>query len=224
MNTPDSPSPRRRKGCFFYGCLTLAILSLAVLVGGGLGLYLLYHKVEAFVEQYAAPQPMELPAVRYTQADQEMFQERLKIFADGLAQGKPTVPLVLKGEDLNMLLASSADLKAFSDGIRLKVEGDEVKGLVSLKLGDLGAPFFKDRYLNGEASFQVSLAGGRLTVSPTEIRVNDKPLPEEYLKAIRDHNFAESANQNPDFANTLGQLDSIQVQEGAVKVVPKAAP
>ncbi len=224
MNTPPLQPEKRRKGCLFYGCLTLVILCLAVLVGGGLGLYLLYQKAEAVAEKYAATEPMELPQVHYTQVDQDLFQERLKTFADGLAQGKPTVPLTLQGEDLNLLLASSPDLKVLSEGVRLKVEGDEVKGLVSLRLGDLGFPFFKDRYINGEISFQVSLADSRLTVSPREIRVNDKPLPGEYLAAIRQHNFAESANQNPDLKQTLDQIESIEVKDGVVKVAPKSVP
>ncbi len=223
MNDPQPPRPPRRKGCLFYGCLTLAILSLAVLVGGGLGLYFLYQKAEAFAEEYTGTEPMDLPEVRYNAEDQERLHERVQIFADGLAEGKPTVPLVLKGEDLNMLLAASPDLSALSQGVRLKVDGDEVKGMVSLKLGDLGAPFFKERYLNGEASFNVALADGRLTVSPSAIVVNGKPLPEEYLAAIRQHNFAESANQNPEVMKTLKQLESIEVKAGVVKVVPKSA-
>lgn len=206
----------------FYGCLTLAVLFVAVLIGGGLGSYILYKKAQAFVEEYAAAEPMDLPAVRYTATDMERFEERMRIFSDGLAQGKPTVPLVLKGEDLNMLLASSADLKVLSDGVRLQVEGDEVKGMVSLKLGDLGAPFFRDRYLNGEISFNVSLVDGRLTVSPSEILVNDKPVPEEYLAAIRQQNLAESANQDPALTETLDRLDTIEVRDGTVRVVPKS--
>lgn len=217
---PQTTKPR--KGCLFYGCLTLAVLSLAVLIGGGLGLYFLYQKAERFVHEYAATEPMELPGVRYTEIDKEQFDERLKIFADGLAEGRPTVPLVLKGEDLNMLLASSADLTALSEGLRLSIEDDEVKGQVSLKLGDLGAPFFKDRYLNGEGSFKVSLADGRLTVTPSEILVNGKALPEEYLKAIRDHNMAESANQDPELMQTIDRLETIDVRDGTVRVVPKA--
>ena len=220
--TAQPPIQKPKKGCLFYGCLTLVVLSLAVLVGGGLGLYLLYQKAEAFVEQYASTEPAPLPEVRYTQDDQQLFDERLKIFAGGLAEGKPTVPLVLKGEDLNMLLAASEDLAVLAQGVRMKVEGDELKGSVSLKLGDLGAPFYKDRYINGEASFRVSLAEGRLTVSPTQIVVNERPIPEDVLKAIREHNFAEGANQNPEFARTLDQLDSIEIKDGTVKVVPKS--
>jgi hypothetical protein len=220
MSDPQA-KPKPRKGCVFYGCLTLAILSVAVLVGGGLGLYLLYQKAEAFVEQYAGTEPMELPDVRYTDIDKEQFDKRLRIFADGLAEGRPTVPLVLKGEDLNMLLASSPELAVLSEGVRLNVEGDEIKGQVSLKLGDLGAPFFKERYLNGEISFKASLEDGRLTVSPSEILVNGEALPEKYLAAIREHNMAESANQNPDVMETLNRLETIEVRDGTVRVVPQ---
>jgi hypothetical protein len=192
-----------------------------VLIGGGFGLYLLYQKAQVFVEQYAAAEPMELPAVKFTAGDLAQFKERLQAFGQGLEQNQPGAPLELKGNDLNMLLASSDDLKALSKGLRLQVEGDEVNGMVSLKLGDLGAPFFKDRYLNGEASFKVSLSEGRLTVVPTRVMVNDKALPEEYLNAIRQQNLAESANQNPGVAQTLERLQSIEVKDGTVRVLPK---
>jgi len=223
MNDSQLHPPKPRKGCLFYGCLTLVVLSLAVLVGGGVGLYFLYHKAQNFVQQYAGSEPMELPDVRYTESDQQEFKERIRIFSKGLEAGEATAPLELKGEDLNLLLASSPDLKTLADGLRLKVEGDQVKGVVSLKLGDLGAPFFKDRYLNGEASFKVSLSEGRLTVLPTEVLINGKPLPHEYLEAIGKHNFAEGANQNPDLTEALEKLNSIEVKDGAVTVVPKSA-
>ena len=222
MSDPQ-PTAKPKKGCLFYGCLTLAILSLAVLVGGGIGLYFLYQKAEAFVAQYAAEEPMELPEVKYTQIDKEQFDERLRIFVDGLKEGKPTVPLVLKGEDLNMLLAAAPDLRALSDGVRLKIEGDEVRGKVSLKLADLGAPFFKERYINGDAAFKVSLKEGRLTVAPSEILINGKALPDDYLSALSEHNFAESANQNPEVTQTLEKLKSIEVSDGVVRVIPQSA-
>lgn len=219
MNQPPPQKPR--KGCLFYGCLTAAILAVALLVGGGIGVYVLKKKVDAFVTQYAATEPQELPALRYTDADLEQFKERLKVFTDGLRAGKPTEPLVLKGEDLNMLLAASPDLKKFADGVRLSVDGEQIRGKVSLKLGDLGAPFYQDRYLNGEVAIKASLQDGKLKVAPTEILVNGKALPDEFMSSIRDQNFAEGADQNPEFKASLDKLDAIEVSDGAIQVVPK---
>jgi len=68
MNPQPQPTPKPRKGCLFYGCLTLAVLSLAVLVGGGIGVYFLYQKASAVVQQYASTKPMDLPPILYTTA------------------------------------------------------------------------------------------------------------------------------------------------------------
>jgi len=217
------PTQKPKKGCLFYGCLTLAILSLAVLVGGGLGLYLLYQKAEAFVNEYSSTDPVTLPEVGYTQDDLGAFEARLEGFAQGLGTDAPAVPLVLKGEDLNMLLALDPELKVFADGLRVSVEGDEIQGRMSMKLGDLGAPFFRERYLNGEASFKVSLENGRLTVSPSQIVVNGRPMPDQYLEGTRSQNFAESFNQDPDVQSTFEKLDTITVTNDTVIVVPKGA-
>jgi hypothetical protein len=219
--TVAPPMEKRKKGCLFYGCLTIAILSLAVLIGGGVGMYFLYQKAEAFVDQWGSPEPMELPEVRYTDTEMEQFEERLRIFSEGLAEGKPTVPLTLKGEDLNMLLASSDGLERVSKGIRARVEGDQVKGQVSLKLGDLGAPFFKDRYMNGEVAFKVSLAEGQLIVHVTEVVVNGEALPEEYLAPLKKENLAQGVTQNPELTETLKKLESIDVDNNVIRVVPK---
>lgn len=220
MSDPQ-PNSKPRKGCLFYGCLTLGILSLAVLIGGGIGMYVVYRQVTAVVEEFASTEPMELPKVRYTEIDQEQFDKRLKIFAGGLAEGKPTVPLVLKGQDLNMLLASSDDLQALAEGLRVSVEGDEIKGMISLQLGDIGSPFFRDRYLNGEASFKVSLQDGQLAVSPSEIVVNGKAIPQSQLDKLREFNLVDAINQDPDVMETLNRLDVIEVKDGTVKVIPR---
>jgi len=148
----------------------------------------------------------------------------LNTFSQGLREGNLTAPLILKGEDLNLLLASSPDLQFLANGARVSVTGDQIKGQLSLKLGDLGAPFFKDRYLNGEASFKVSLADGRLSVTPDTILVGGKPIPNEYLQEFRKLNLVESANQNSEFIQTLEKLQSIAVTNGEVQVVPKEVP
>jgi len=223
MNEQQQPQ-KPRKGCLFYGCLTVAIISLAALIGLGIGGYVLYKKAGELVVQYTGAEPMELPPTRYTPVEEEQFRARLDAFAKGLAAGEPSVPLVLKGEDLNMLLASNPDLATFAKGVRLKVEGDEIHGIVSLKLGDLGAPFFRDRYLNGEASFQVELEDGRLSVRPSRIVVNGEPLPAESLAALREQNLAEGVNQNANLQATLKKLERIEIRDGAVRVVPKDSP
>ena len=196
----------------------MVVLFLAVLLMGYLG----YRAMTGFVDQYTDSDPVELPPLEVTEVQKEQMQLRLKAFADGLREGKTTVPLVLRGDDLNVLLASSQDLQSLAERMRVRVEGNQVTGQVSMKLGDLGSPFFKDRYINGTASFRVSLQSSNLMVSPTDIRVNGKPLPDKYLTAMQSQNLAQSFNQDPELRSALEKLDTIEVEEGALKVVPKA--
>lgn len=216
----DQSPPRPRKGCLFYGCLILVALFLAMVAGLSIGGYFVYKKAEAFVDQYAAMEPVELSQLQYTEEQTDDFKERMRVFIDGLGEGMSTAPLVLQGEDLNMLLASSSNLKTWADGVRLSVEGNEVKGQISLRLGDLGAPFFKDRYFNGTASFKVSIEEGELIVSPSSISVNGNVLPDQYMAEMREQNLAVGISQDPDLAPTLEQLESIEVKDGTVTVFP----
>lgn len=219
MTTPI-PSQKPKKGCLFYGCLTIAILSLAVLVGGGLGMFLLYKKAESFVDQWASLEPMELPAVHYTEADREQFEARLKTFIDGLGQEGSPATLTLQGEDLNMLLASAKNGSTLTERVRARVEGNQVRGHVSVQLGDLQAPFFRDRYVNGEVALTVSLQNGRLIVQVAELVVNGTPLPEEYLAPLREQNVAEALAQDPDLTQILEKLSQIVVTNDTVQLVP----
>ena len=54
--------------------------------------------------------------------------------------------------------------------------GDQVKGQVSIPLTDLGW-LGKGRYLNGDATFNVSLESGVLIVTAREVRVKGQTAP-----------------------------------------------
>jgi hypothetical protein len=183
--------------------------------------YVGYRKLSTFVDQFASQEPMPLAPLNFTEEQKGRMQLRLREFAEGLRTGHPEKPLVFDGEDLNLLLHSSEQFRRLADHVRLRIENGEVKGQISLRFGDLGAPVFPDRYLNGEGSFKVSLREGRLIVSPSELTVNGKPLPEKYLAAMQQENLAQAANDSPEFSTTLEKLESIEVEGSTLKVVPK---
>ena len=61
--TDQTPKPRR--GCFFYGCLSSVVLLLILLGGLLIGL----HYVKQLVNRYTDTKPMELPTVQMSQAE-----------------------------------------------------------------------------------------------------------------------------------------------------------
>ena len=227
----DQPQPRPRKGCLFYGCLTLVIIFLAIIVGGGLGVYVAYKKVQGLVAQYSASTPMELPEAGFTRIDREALEERLRVFARGLAAGTSESPLVLTGKDLNVLMTLADDSEALSEHIRFKVEENQIKGMLSLKLDELGVPLLntrfiqplaRDRYLNGEATFKVSLDEGVVSVSLADLLVGGRPVPDKYLSGLRQRNLAERVNQDANVTQAMEKVQAIEIRGETVSIVPKA--
>ena len=65
------------------------------------------------------------------------------------------------------------------------LDGNKVKAQVSLPLGQTGLPFSRNRYLNGDATLDVSLRNGMLGVYLEQINVKGKPLPSVYVQKLR---------------------------------------
>jgi len=213
----QSPRPKKGGRCFLYGCGTLLVLFLVLVLMGYLG----YRKLNKVLDQYLAKEPMDLPALTFTEEQKGRMQLRLKEFGDALQPGNPVQPLSISSEDLNLLVASTERFRQLGEHMRLRIEDGEIKGQVSLRFGDLGAPVFRDRYLNGEATFAVSLREGLLVVVADKLTVNGQPLPDEYQTAIREENLAKAANENPDFTAVVEKLDRIDVEGSTLIIVPK---
>ncbi|HVR35428.1 MAG TPA: hypothetical protein VMS21_06205 [Methylomirabilota bacterium] len=209
----DAQSPKKR-GCFFYGCITSMVLLLVVAVG----VYMAYRFVIGKVDEYTDTEPMELPTLLLTQTELEELNERLSEFGDAVREGEATEPLVLQGEEINALVANEEE---FRDHVYLTIEDDEVKGQISLPLDQLG---FKGRYLNGAAGFRVVLQNGNLAVNVTAVEVKGKPFPEEFMQQLRAKNMAEGATEDPEVRAVLEKLESITVEDGKLTITPKAIP
>ena len=59
------------------------------------------------------------------------LHDRVDAFQAALDSGKPTEPLVLDSDDINVLIADNPDLR---DKVHVDIEGDKVKGQVSFPL------------------------------------------------------------------------------------------
>ena len=77
------------------------------------------------------------------------------------------------------------------------MNGNEVKGLVSIPLSGLGW-LGKGRYLNGDATFKVSLENGVLMVTAEQIQVKGVPIPESVMSQLRSENLAQDAYKDPE--------------------------
>jgi hypothetical protein len=213
--TDQAAKPRR--GCFFYGCITGLVLLVIVLGALMVGL----HYVRKVVNQFTETQPMELPKVQMSQGEIDKLKQRVEAFQKAVREQRPAEPFVLAQDDINALIASVPELQAFKGKFYISLEGDHVKGDVSVPLREMGLGIFKGRYLNGSATFNLSFSNGALSVTPQTVIVKGAPVPEVYMKDIRKQNLAADITKNPEAVAVLQGLEGIQVKEGKLVVVPK---
>jgi len=203
-----STPPPKRRGCLFYGCLTCVVLALVTLLLAFLAVRAVKNKVYAYTDG----QPMQLPKVEMSDAEYQSLSQRVKTFGEAMEQGKSAEPLILTERDINALLAKAANMKELADKVYVSVNGNQVKGQVSIPLSFLGW-LGRGRYLNGEATFNVSLENGVLIVTAQEVKVKGKPLPESFMTQLRRENLAKDAYKDPKNAEAIRKLDSIEVQD-----------
>lgn len=209
----QTPPPRKGRGCFFYGCLTCLVLFLVACLSVFLVIQFVKSKINAFTDTA----PMKLPKVEMTDAEYQGLDERVRAFSDAMQQGKPTPPLTLGERELNALILKSPNAKELADKVYVSLNGDQVKGQVSVPLDKFGW-FGRGRYLNGEATFKVSLENGVLIVTPSEILVKSKPLPESIMKDLREKNLAQEAYKDPKNAQAISKFQSIQIKDSRVTI------
>lgn len=213
--------PKPRRGCLFYGCISGIVLLLCLAVGGLIAVHYAKKALNGLVNNYTDAQRMTLPAVQMSSADLEKLKKRYADFEEALKAQRPTPPLVLTSDEINALIASSPDKQSLNGKLYISLDGDRVKGEMSLPLKDLPWKKVQDRYLNGSGTFNVSLRNGILFVSPQTIAVKGKLVPEMYMQGIRNQNFAQGLTNQPDVTAVLQNLQGIQVKDGKLIVVPK---
>ena len=213
-------APKARRGCFFYGCITSLVLFAIILAALLAGL----HYVKKMVNQYTDTQPMELPTVQMSKGEVDELKQRFAAFQDAVRAQRPTKPLTLTADDINALIANSAEQQAWQGKFYLSLTGDQVKGELSLPLHEMGLAMFKGRYLNGSATFNLSFQQGTLSLTPQTIIVKGKPLPEQFMQQIRTENLAAGLTNEPKAVAVLQGLRDIQVKDGKLLVEPKTTP
>jgi hypothetical protein len=224
--TPEPYPTRREHGCFFYGCIIASVLALLAVVAIGVVTYLGFRLLGRVVEEWTATAPSELPKVEMPAEEREVLKDRVNEFKTAVASGAPSEPLVLTSTELNALIEEDPNLKG---KIFVTIEGDKVKGKVSLPLDALAkGPFrtmLQGRYLNGEAELKAWLKDGTLFVTLDSIEVNGKRPPEEFMRDLRQQNLAKDAYKDPKQAEWLSKVESMEIRDGKIiiKVRPKSS-
>jgi hypothetical protein len=206
---------QKKRSCLLYGCLTMFGMFL---VGVLIMYFSVNYAINQFVAKYTETQASVLPSATMPAADFEQLEARVQAFTDGLKQRAPQGELSLSGDEINALIARSPDLAPLRNKVAVTVEGDQIKGQVSIPLDGLNVKRLKGRYLNGSATFKVSLDNGIPVVTMETMQVKGETPPDRYLAGIRNQNLAKDILNDPQNAAQLRKLDRIEVKDGRVLI------
>ncbi len=206
-----------RRGCLFYGGLAAAVLLLLLLLGVLFGVSLANKMRRDFTDS----QPVPLAAPRLAPADYGRLQQRIDTFRESIKYGRPTAPLELTADEINALIANDPDFQSIKGKLQVIIEGDQLKGQVSVSMAELGVPIFQDRYLNAQAVMDLRFNNEAVKIYPRQVMVKGKPIPEVYMAQIRKHNLGQAFNNDPRAGVAMEKLESIQIKNGRLVVTPK---
>ena len=68
------------------------------------------------------------------------------------------------------------------------------------------------------------MTAGRPALYIEGLEVNDAAIPAEFMSEISKQNFLEDAGKDPEFAKLIEMIEDIRIENGELRIVPKAAP
>jgi hypothetical protein len=214
----DEQTPKRRRGCLFYGCLGFCILFLVILAASMAG----YRYAKKMFTELTDSKPMPLPAVTLSKDQIAEVQRRVDAFRSAIREQSATAPLELTADEINALIANDPDLQELKGKLYVIIDGDQLKGQISIRMEDLGLPLFKERYFNGTGTFKLTFRDGILRITPeTLLAKGGRPIPPTYMEPVRKTNLAHDLNTNPRAVTALEKLQDIRVQGGKLILTPK---
>ena len=213
----DTDGVKKKGGCgkkLAIGCFTVLLL---LAVGGFLAYRGAKHVVVKLTAEYSDTAPSALPSVQMPEAEKAALYQRVDAFSKAIRAGQSVPDLTLSAQDLNALIQKTP---AWANKVYVNIDGDRLTGEASIPLEEFGA-MFKGRWLNGSASFRVNTVAGRLVVFIDTLSVRGKPVPDQFMSAIRSRNLAEKVAEEPKTAEVLQKLDSVSVRDGQLVIKAK---
>lgn len=220
---PGDAEPRRR-GCLFYSCVGVVVLSVLLMLALALAALVSYRTIVRSLDMYTADAPVELPKLAMDESRREQAVARIMAFRDAVEADQDVPPLSLSGDDLNALVAEAPKLK---DRVFLSIEGDKVKARVSFPLSELhDISLTRGRYLNGEAEVKLALRDGRIKLEVVSMLADGKELPPMVRDILAQSDIVLDEDEGDDstderrFKRLLGRIDSLEVKDGVMIVTP----
>lgn len=206
------------------GCLIVVALCVALGIGG---YFWAKGKVEEAVDLFTSDTAEEIVAPKAPKLQVEQVLARFDQFADEMEAGNVSEPLILTGEELNLLLHNHENFSDFAGMAAVEIDEDVLKARVSIDLESLEVPInfiaeqFEGRYFNGTGGFSLNMNRGRLALYLEELEVNGMKVPEIYIQEMSEENLFKDLQNTPEIDSFFSKLSDLKVEDGKMIIVPK---
>jgi hypothetical protein len=214
--TPEPP-PKKKHGCFFYGCIIAIILAVLALICIGAIVYVGYNWYSRMLMEWTGTAPVPIPSVTLAEEERKALDDRIAAFKKALDDGQ-AAELILTADEINAEIAKTKEL---SGKVFVKINGDEITADVSVPLGETGFPGTKGRYFNGSGTFNITVEDGEIVVIARELEANGKKLPAEAKQQLAKQNLAQNFNPDPETYKYIRKFESIKIKDGKVYIKAK---
>jgi hypothetical protein len=211
------PQPKRKQGCLFY----LGIIAVITLVMLALGAFFGLRYAKGLVNQLTDAQPVQLPTAQLPEAQMFQLHDRVATFRDSVKNGDATEPLELSADELNALIATDPALVSLKNHLFVTIEGNQLGAQISFPAEDLGLVRLRGRYVNATGVFEAAIKTNELQITAESLSVRGKPVPRNIMREVASENLADKFNKDPRASAGLKKLQSIEVKDGKLIIVPK---
>ncbi|WP_169973081.1 hypothetical protein [Tautonia rosea] len=215
---PAAPPERKGPGCLFWGCLISGILFVVTVILIIALVFFARGKLIGVIEEYTDPAPVELPEIQLAEEERQEVIARWETFKEAMDEGRKE-ELSLSSDEFNLV---AQHVVAEAEGrVHFTIEGDKLRGQVSIPVEDLGQKLLgtdklDGRYFNASGTFDVFLRNGLLVLQIQEAEVKGEPVPDEVMDQVRGQNLAESMADNPEQRELFSKFESIEVKDGRI--------
>lgn len=222
-----SNPPAQGKSCWFYGCISLAVIGVigvAFIVGGA---FWVKNKIIGVALEFTSETPVELPEVEFSDEQMTTLEERIAKFQQAATNKEPAVNLELNSDEINALIKKSANLPGGKSPIYIELKGKEAEAQISIPLDMVadkvpGMGPLKGRYLNGTGTLRLQVQDGYFAAFIQSLEVNGKPVPEEAMVQIRNQNIFKDAQNDPNMRKMIENFERVEIKDGKLIVIPKS--
>jgi hypothetical protein len=122
---------------------------------------------------------------------------------------------------LNALIETDPAFGALKNHLFVSITNAQLGAQISFPAEDLGLVKLRGRYVNATGIFHVAIVTNELQITAESLSVRGEPLPRNIMKEVAAENLADRFNRDPKAAAGLKKIQSIEVKDGKLIVVPK---